>query len=88
MVDFSKKLSVHKLLTHNVLPHILHLRAPCRLLFFSALGDEQLLKQYPIISDETMVDVWIYTEVKQFQGLYPLKGCSLRSCLYRAPSRG
>jgi hypothetical protein len=71
----------------NYRPHILYLRVPCRPPFPTALGDEQLLKQYPIISGKTMAGVWIYTEVKQFQELYLLKGCSLRSCLYRAPGR-
>jgi hypothetical protein len=45
----------------NYCPHILHLRAPCRPLFFSALGDEQIPKQYRIISGKTMVEVSIYT---------------------------
>jgi hypothetical protein len=56
--------------------HILHLRAPLPL-FFSTLGDEQLLKQYPITSDKTMAGVWIYTEVNQFQELLPVEELQL-----------
>lgn len=40
--------------------HILHLGTlPSPIL--SNLGGEQFLKQYPIISDKSMVKVWIYT---------------------------
>lgn len=55
----------------------------------SALGGEQFLKQCPIISHKSMVDVWIYTwkEWNKLQELYRLKSCSLRSCLYWAAGR-